>query len=77
MRIKITKDCSCEHDAHEMRNYPREGLSVQQFVEGEELEVEKKWANFYGTYYRCPTESLKSYADISVRNAEEIHEHAS
>jgi len=70
LKIKIIKDCCCEHDLHEMTNYSRYGLTLQEFEDGDVLEVEKEWTNFYGSYYRCTTE--KGYADIKVQNAIEL-----
>jgi len=70
MKIKITTDCCCEHDLHEMARYPRKGLTVQEFKAGDVLEVKNEWSNCVGAYYRC--ETPKGYADIEKMNAEPI-----
>lgn len=70
MKVIIIKECSCEHDLHEITNYPRPGLTVQKFAVGQELIVEKEWHNWYGKYYRCTTD--KCYADIAITNAKVI-----
>jgi len=62
---------------HEITNYPREGLKVQSFAEGEELEVINEWNNFYGRYYRVKTEGPVGFADIKVQNAEVLSGNAS
>ena len=68
MKIKITKDCLCEHYLHEATNYPRAGLVKKEFKVGEVFEVESEWNNFYGSYYKILYKD--SYADIAVHNAE-------
>ena len=70
VKIKITAACCCEHDLHEITNYPRQGLTLQQFKAGDELEVKNEWTNCYGSYYRCQT--AKGYADILTTKAEPI-----
>jgi hypothetical protein len=70
MNIEIINDCECEHDLHEIKKYPRKGLTVQSFKIGEKLEFKKEWSNFFGSFYRVKTE--KGYADISKKNAKYI-----
>lgn len=72
MKIKITRDCCCEHDLHEMAYYPRSGQTLQKFKEGDILEYLSDFDNFYGSYYRCKTK--KGTADISKVNAVLIDE---
>jgi hypothetical protein len=57
---------------HEITNYPREGLTVQEFKIGDELELMSEWNNFYGSYYRCKTE--KGYADINVNKSRKVND---
>lgn len=68
MKVIILKDCACERDLHEITKYPREGLTVQKFKKGDELEFQEKMSNFYGSYYRVKTP--KGFADISTKNSE-------
>ena len=67
MKIKITNDCVCESDNHEVATYPREGLTVQSFKAGAELELVKRWDNMCGTFYKVKTQ--KGFADIKESNA--------
>ena len=54
MKIKLKKDTRCAHDKHEMFYYPRAGFQPKPILPaGTVLEVDKKWWNFYGVYYRC------------------------
>lgn len=68
MKIEITKDCICEHYLHEIMNYPRPGLEniKKNFKVGEQYEVDVKWDNYYGEYYRVKGDGL--YHDVSVNN---------
>ena len=68
MKVKITKECMCEHYLHELTNYPREGLDKMEktFHVGEEYEVIEKWNNFYGSYYRV--EGDNKTHDLSIEN---------
>jgi len=68
MKIEITKDCICEHYLHEIMNYPRPGLEniKKEFKVGEQYEVDVKWDNFYGEYYRVKGDGF--YHDVSVNN---------
>jgi hypothetical protein len=76
MKIKITKDCLCEHYLHEAKNYPREGLIKKEFSVGQEFEVKTQFGNFYGSYFRifCEVNGEPTFADIAVHNAEIIQE---
>lgn len=54
MKIKLVKPTKCAHDEHEERLYPRPWFVAKPILqEGTVLDVDKKWSNFYGTYYRC------------------------
>jgi hypothetical protein len=68
MKIEITKDCICEHYLHEIMNYPRPRLEniKKEFKVGEQYEVDVKWDNFYGEYYRVKGDGF--YHDVSVNN---------
>ena len=68
MKIEITKDCICEHYLHEIMNYPRPGLEniKKKFKVGEQYEVDVKWDNYYGEYYRVKGDGV--YHDVSVNN---------
>ena len=68
MKIEITKDCICEHYLHEIMNYPRPGLEniKKNFKVGEQYEVDVKWDNYYGEYYRVMGDGV--YHDVSVNN---------
>ena len=68
MKIEITKDCICEHYLHEVMNYPRPGLDnlKKQFKIGEQYDVDTKWSNFYGEYYRVKGNGL--FHDVLVSN---------
>lgn len=68
MKIEITKDCICEHYLHEIINYPRPGLEniKKNFKVGEQYEVDVKWDNYYGEYYRVKGDGV--YHDVSVNN---------
>ena len=68
MKIEITKDCICEHFLHEIMNYPRPGLEniKKNFKVGEQYEVDVKWDNYYGEYYRVKGDGV--YHDVSVNN---------
>lgn len=68
MKIEITKDCICEHYLHEIMNYPRPGLEniKKNFKVGEQYEVDVKWDNYYGEYYRVKGYGV--YHDVSVNN---------
>jgi hypothetical protein len=68
MKIEITKDCICEHYLHEIMNYPRPGLEniKKNFKVGEQYEVDVKWDNYYGEYYRVKGDGV--YHDVSVNN---------
>lgn len=69
MRIKLKKETMCAHDVHEMTLYPRKGFQAKPVLpEGTILEVNEKWINLYGVYYRC------GEYDIPVENAEIIEE---
>ena len=72
MRIEITKDCTCEHYLHEVMNYPRPGLDSlkKQFKVGEQYDVDTKWSNFYGEYYRVKGNGL--FHDVLVSNCKII-----
>lgn len=71
MKIRVIKDCFCEHYLHEVMNYPRKGLVEKRFKAGEEFEVEEDWWNFYGSYYKVNVDG-KSH-DISKQNCEIIY----
>lgn len=72
MKIKIIRDCLCEHYLHEINNYPREGLIKKEFSKGELFEVKTEFNNFYGSYYRidCVIDNKPTFADIAKHNAE-------
>jgi hypothetical protein len=72
MRIEITKDCTCEHYLHEIMNYPRPGLDKLKkvFKVGEQYEVDAKWNNLSGEYYRVKGEEF--YHDVSTSNCKLI-----
>ena len=72
MKIEITKDCECEHYLHEIMNYPRPSLDKLKkvFKIGEQYEVDSKWNNFSGEYYRVKGE--KYYHDVSTSNCKLI-----
>ena len=70
-KIKVTKDCLCEHYLHEILNYPRKGLVEKKFYKDEEFEVIEDWFNFYGSYYRVKVDD--KYHDISKSNAKIIY----
>ena len=68
MFIELTKDTMCAHDEHEITKYPRPWFKAKPLLKaGTRLEVEERWSNFYGTYYRCETED--GLYDIPVDNA--------
>lgn len=68
MKVKVTKECMCEHYLHEVTNYYREGLESMKktFHVDEEYEVIKKWNNFYGSYYTVQGDSRTH--DLSINN---------
>ena len=49
-------------------NYPRPGLEniKKKFKVGEQYEVDVKWDNYYGEYYRVKGDGV--YHDVSVNN---------
>jgi hypothetical protein len=68
-KIKITKECCCEHDLHELM-YPREGLSVREFEVDEEIDFVETWDNCYGRYHRGIKDG--KHCDIDTNNSELI-----
>ena len=72
MKIEITENCTCEHYLHEIMNYPRPGLDKlkKEFKIGEQYDVDTKWSNFYGEYYRVQGDGY--YHDVSIKNCKII-----
>ena len=72
MKIKITKDCYCEADMHEVTFYPRKGFKRKPMLKAgtEFLYSGEKYQNLYGTYFVVHTENGKYHID--PRNAEVI-----
>ena len=72
MKIKLKRDTRCAHDEHEMTMYPRKGFTPKPVLPaGTVLKVEKKWMNFYGTYYRCGEYDIPTDAAVVIEGKEE------
>lgn len=57
MKIKLKTDTGCAHDEHEMTYYPRPHYKVKPILKKDTLlDVQERWMNFYGQYYRCRTQ---------------------
>ena len=65
MRIRITKDCYCEHDMHEIMYYYRKGLIKKPMLkEGSEYIVTGEiYQNFYGKYFIVNTPDGEYHID--------------
>lgn len=75
MRIKLKRDTRCAYDEHEMTMYPREGFIPKPVLPaGTVLNVDKKWMNFYGTYYRCGEYDIPTDAAVVIEGGEEFEE---
>lgn len=66
----VTENCFCEGYLHELLRYYRPGLVEKKLFKGDEVELEKEWGNFYGTYLRVIKDG-KSY-DILHKYLKEI-----
>lgn len=69
-KYKVKEDCFCEGYLHEVTNYPRPGLVERKLQKDDEVELEKEWSNFYGSYLRVKKDNI-SY-DIPARKLEKI-----
>lgn len=68
MRIRLKKETLCAHDVHELTKYPRPWFKAKPALPaGTELEVDKEWSNFYGTYYRCGEYDIPVDAAVIIR----------
>ena len=68
MEIKLKRDTRCAHDEHEMTLYPRKGFTPKPILPaGTILQVDKKWSNFYGFYYRCGNYHIPTDAAVVIK----------
>lgn len=67
MKIKLKRDTRCAHDEYEMTMYPRKGFTPKPILPaGTVLQVDKKWQNFYGVYYRCGKYDIPTDASVII-----------
>jgi hypothetical protein len=69
-KFRVKVDCFCEGYLHEIMNYPREGLKEKMLLKDDEVELEKEWSNFYGSYLRVIKDGI--HYDMLNKNLELI-----
>lgn len=65
-KMKVVKDCTCQHDEHEVSHHYREGLKIKELKKDDIVEFVKEWHNVYGKYIRVKKDG-KTY-DIKPEN---------
>lgn len=73
MKYIVTRDCVCECSVHEVRNYPRPGITIRKLLKDEIVNEVEIFTNHFGIFIRVKKDEDENvFYDIKPENLKRI-----